>query len=422
MFYMSNGQINVPLVIRMAGGAGSQLGAQHSHSLESWYAHVPGLKVAAPATPYDAKGLLMTAFDDDNPVIFIEHTALYTKKGEVPEESYRIPFGKADVMREGTDVTLIGYGGSVWQCVRAAEKLAEESITADVLNLRTLNPLDTEGILASVRKTNRAIVVEDDWEFGGFGGEIAAIIQEHAFDDLDAPVMRCAGAEHSDAVQRQARAGRPAAGGRHHQAREGDGLAMISEVVMPQMGADMTEGTLVKWLKNEGDPVERGEIIAEIETDKANVEIEAFESGVFRKAIANEGDVIEVGGLIGVIAAADEDISKYENGAAPTVGAQPTPAATCAQEQPRRTRLPRRRASEAAMETGAGAEAASDRAARCTRQARRRGPKARAPTVRAAYASRRWRDASRKRTASMYARSGARARTAASSSATSRPR
>jgi pyruvate dehydrogenase E1 component beta subunit len=194
MFYMSNGQINVPLVIRMAGGAGSQLGAQHSHSLESWYAHVPGLKVAAPATPYDAKGLLMTAFDDDNPVIFIEHTALYTKKGEVPEEPYRIPFGKADLMREGADATLIGYGGSVWQCVRAAEKLAEENISADVLNLRTLNPLDTEGILTSVRKTNRAIVVEDDWEFGGFGGEIATIIQEHAFDDLDAPVMRCAGA------------------------------------------------------------------------------------------------------------------------------------------------------------------------------------------------------------------------------------
>jgi len=195
LHYMSNGQINVPIVIRMAGGGGSQLGAQHSHSLESWYAHVPGLKVAAPATPYDAKGLLMTAFDDENPVIFIEHTALYTSKGEVPEEPYRVPFGKADLMREGTDVTLIGYGGSVWQCSRAAQKLEAEGITADVLNLRTLSPLDREAILASVRKTNRAIVVEDDWEFGGFGGEIAAIIQEHAFDDLDGPVMRCSGAD-----------------------------------------------------------------------------------------------------------------------------------------------------------------------------------------------------------------------------------
>jgi pyruvate dehydrogenase E1 component beta subunit len=195
LHYMSNGQITVPLVIRMAGGAGSQLGAQHSHSLESWYAHVPGLKVVAPATPYDAKGLLMTAFDDENPVIFIEHTALYPMKGEVPEEPYRVPFGKVDVMREGTDVSLIGYGGSIWQCYRAAQKLDADGVSAEVLNLRTLNPLDTEGILASVRKTNRAIVVEDDWEFGGFGGEIAAIIQEHAFDDLDAPVMRCAGAD-----------------------------------------------------------------------------------------------------------------------------------------------------------------------------------------------------------------------------------
>jgi pyruvate dehydrogenase E1 component beta subunit len=195
LYYMSNGQINVPLVIRMAGGAGSQLGAQHSQSLESWYAHVPGLKVAAPATPYDAKGLLMTAFDDENPVIFIEHTALYASKGEVPEEPYRVPFGKADVMHAGTDVTLIGYGGSVWQCYRAAVTLENNGISAEVLNLRTLRPLDTEGILASVRKTNRAIVVEDDWEFGGFGGEIAAIIQEHAFDDLDAPVRRCAGAD-----------------------------------------------------------------------------------------------------------------------------------------------------------------------------------------------------------------------------------
>jgi pyruvate dehydrogenase E1 component beta subunit len=195
MYYMSNGQISVPLVIRMAGGAGSQLGAQHSHSLESWYAHVPGLKVVCPATPYDAKGLLMTAFDDENPVIFIEHTALYTLKGEVPGEPYRVPFAKADVMREGGDVTIIGYGGSVWQCHRAAHTLHEEGISADVLNLRTLNPLDRETILASVRKTNRAIVVEDDWQFGGFGGEIAAIIQEHAFDDLDAPVMRVSGAD-----------------------------------------------------------------------------------------------------------------------------------------------------------------------------------------------------------------------------------
>jgi len=195
LYYMSNGQINVPLVIRMAGGAGSQLGAQHSHSLESWYAHVPGLKVVVPATPYDAKGLLMTAFDDENPVIFIEHTALYASKGEVPEEPYRLPFGKAEVFREGRDVTLIGYSGSVHQAFRAAEELAKEGVEAEVLNLRTLRPLDVEAILASIRKTHRAIVVEDDWKFGGFAGEIVSIVQEQGFDDLDAPVLRCSGAD-----------------------------------------------------------------------------------------------------------------------------------------------------------------------------------------------------------------------------------
>jgi pyruvate dehydrogenase E1 component beta subunit len=195
LHYMSNGQIDVPVVIRMAGGAGSQLGAQHSHSLEGWFAHVPGLKVVVPATPYDAKGLLMTAFDDENPVIFIEHTALYGSKGEVPDEPYRVPFGKAELYREGKDVTIIGYSGSVHQASRAAERLADDGIEAEVLNLRTLRPLDVDGILASVRKTHRAIVVEDDWKFGGFAGEIVSIIQEEAFDDLDAPVLRCSGSD-----------------------------------------------------------------------------------------------------------------------------------------------------------------------------------------------------------------------------------
>src|SRR5256714_1614103 len=231
LHYMSNGQINVPLVIRMAGGAGSQLGAQHSHSLEGWFAHVPGLKVVVPATPYDAKGLLMTAFDDENPVIFIEHTALYASKGEVPEEPYRVPFGQAEVYRQGRDVTIIGYSGSVHQAFRAAEKLAGEGIEAEVLNLRTLRPLDIDGIVASVKKTSR-------------------------------------------------------------------------------------------------------EIIAEIETDKANVEIEAFESGTFRKALAGEGDTVKVGEVIAVVGDANEDISKYA-----AEGAQPQPSQQTKQaEQPAKLR------------------------------------------------------------------------------------
>jgi pyruvate dehydrogenase E1 component beta subunit len=193
--YMSGGQISVPMVIRMASGAGSQLGSQHSHSLEGWFAHIPGIKVVVPFTPRDARGLLRTALRDPNPVIFIEHTALYSRKGEVPEGEFSIPFGQAEVVREGDDVTLIGYSGSVHQANGAADLLTADEIEAEVLNLRTLRPLDVDAIVGSVRKTHRAVVVEDDWKFGGFGGEIAAILMEQAFDDLDAPVARVAGAD-----------------------------------------------------------------------------------------------------------------------------------------------------------------------------------------------------------------------------------
>jgi pyruvate dehydrogenase E1 component beta subunit len=193
--YMSGGQINVPLVIRMASGGGSQLGATHSHDLAGWYAHVPGLKVAVPSTPYDARGLLKTALKEDNTTIFVEHTAIYGLRGEVPDEDYSIPFGQAEVMREGSDVTIVGYSGSVHQALRAADMLAQQGMQAAVLNLRTLRPLDVETIISSVKKTTRAIVVEDDWCFGGFAGEIVALIQEHAFDYLDAPVARVCGAD-----------------------------------------------------------------------------------------------------------------------------------------------------------------------------------------------------------------------------------
>jgi pyruvate dehydrogenase E1 component beta subunit len=192
LHYMSNGQIRVPLVVRMASGGGSQLGATHSHSLEGWYAHVPGLYVAAPSNPADAKGLLKTALRMDDPVIFVEHTAIYGLKGEVPDGDYLTPFGQAATMREGPDVTIVGYSGSVWQGYRAAEMLAEEGIEAEVIDLRTLRPLDIDAVLDSVKKTNRCVVVEDDWKFGGFAGEISSLIMERAFDWLDAPVARVA--------------------------------------------------------------------------------------------------------------------------------------------------------------------------------------------------------------------------------------
>jgi pyruvate/2-oxoglutarate/acetoin dehydrogenase E1 component len=195
LYYMSNGQIHVPLVIRMASGGGSQLAATHSHSLEGLYAHFPGLKVVCPSNSADAKGLLKRAFRDENTVIFIEHTALYGVKGEVPDDpDFIVDFGKANIMREGTDVTLIGYSGSVWQAYRAAEMLKEqENISAEVIDLRTLRPLDIDTVVASVKKTNRAVIVEDDWKFGGFAGELSAQIMERAFDWLDAPVARVCG-------------------------------------------------------------------------------------------------------------------------------------------------------------------------------------------------------------------------------------
>jgi pyruvate dehydrogenase E1 component beta subunit len=148
-----------------------------------------------PYTPYDARGLLKSAFHDPNPVIFIEHTALYGRKGDVPEEPYSIPLGQAEVHREGNDVTLVGYSGSVYQCTQAAEALASDGISAEVISLRTLNPLDVDTIVGSIMKTHRAVLVEDDWKFGGFMGEIVAQITEHAFDELDAPVARVCGAD-----------------------------------------------------------------------------------------------------------------------------------------------------------------------------------------------------------------------------------
>jgi pyruvate dehydrogenase E1 component beta subunit len=181
------------MVVRTQGGSGNGLAAQHSQCLEAWFYHVPGLKVVMPATPYDAKGLLKSAIRDDSPVVFIEHKHLYMKKGEVPEEDYVIPLGKADIKCAGTDVTLVSYSYHAIVCLEAAACLATEGISAEVVDLRTVSPLDKETILGSVRKTGRAIVVHEACRQGGVGGDIAAVIAEEAFDYLDAPVLRVAG-------------------------------------------------------------------------------------------------------------------------------------------------------------------------------------------------------------------------------------
>lgn len=191
--YMTGGQFNVPLVIRGPGGAAQQLSAQHSHSMEGWYAHVPGLKVVAPATPRDAYGMLKTAIRDDNPVIFTENPGLYGLKDEVPDEEFLVEFGKARIAAEGTDVTLVAYSRMVRTCLKAAEALQTSGVSCEVIDVRSLLPLDMATIEASVRKTHRAVVVYEDWRSGGFGAEIAARIGEDCFDDLDAPVGRVGG-------------------------------------------------------------------------------------------------------------------------------------------------------------------------------------------------------------------------------------
>jgi pyruvate dehydrogenase E1 component beta subunit len=195
--YMFGGQARVPLVIRMPQGAGHQLGPTHSHCLEAMYLQIPGLLVAVPSTAADAKGLLKAAIRDDNPVIFIEHEYLYGQRGEVPEdEDHVVDFGQAAVRREGDDVTIIGISRMAITAQKAADILAEEhEIEAEVIDPRTLRPLDLDTILESVRKTNRAVIVEEGWPHGGVGANLAALIQEQAFDDLDAPVARVTGAD-----------------------------------------------------------------------------------------------------------------------------------------------------------------------------------------------------------------------------------
>jgi pyruvate dehydrogenase E1 component beta subunit len=188
--YMSGGQLTVPLTIRTQGGAGWSPGAQHAQQLEAWLVHIPGLKVAFPSTPEDVRGILWTAIHDPNPTIVFEHRLLYPVKGEVPEELEPIPFGKARVLREGTDVTVIALGPLVHRSLEAAAKAEAEGISVEVVDPRTLQPLDEEALVASVKKTNRAVVAHEAVTRMGFGAEVAAVLQHQAFDYLDAPIER----------------------------------------------------------------------------------------------------------------------------------------------------------------------------------------------------------------------------------------
>jgi pyruvate dehydrogenase E1 component beta subunit len=193
--YMSGGQISIPMVIRGPGSAAHQLAAQHSQSLEAWFCHVPGLKVIAPATPHDAKGLLKAAIRDDNPVIFIEAQLLYGTKGDVQEGDYTVPIGKAEIKREGKDVTIAAYSKMLLLALEAASELAKDGIDAEVVDLRTLKPLDVATLVQSVEKTGRLVIVEEGWRFAGLGAQIAESVYSTVFDALDGPIVRVTGEE-----------------------------------------------------------------------------------------------------------------------------------------------------------------------------------------------------------------------------------
>jgi pyruvate dehydrogenase E1 component beta subunit len=190
LLYMSGGQYNVPIVFRGPNGAALQLSAQHSQAFESWLAYIPGIKVVTPGTPYDAKGLLKAAIRDDNPVCFLEGEMLYNTKGEVPDEEYVIPLGQAELKREGDHCTIVTHGKMILVALNVADQLAKEGIRVDVLDLRTIRPMDTAAIFASVKKTNRCVVLEEGWELCGVGAQVVDFIQRECFDHLDAPVIR----------------------------------------------------------------------------------------------------------------------------------------------------------------------------------------------------------------------------------------
>lgn len=187
---MSGGQINCPIVFRGPTGSAGQLGATHSQAFENWFANTPGLKVVVPSNPYDAKGLLKAAIRDDDPVIFMESEQMYGDKGEVPEGEYIVPIGVADIKREGTDVTIVSFGKIIKEAYKAAEILEKEGISAEIIDLRTIRPMDSEAIFKSVRKTNRLVILEEAWPFGSVSSEIAFQVQENIFDYLDAPIKR----------------------------------------------------------------------------------------------------------------------------------------------------------------------------------------------------------------------------------------
>jgi 2-oxoisovalerate dehydrogenase E1 component len=338
--YMSNGQMQAPMVVRVGSGALRSAGPHHSGTYHPIWAHIPGLIVAIPATPADAKGLMKTALRAFDPVIVMETKALFASKGEVPEGDHFVPFGVARIARSGADLTIASAGQTVHRAIEAAELLSAEGIDCEVIDLRTIMPLDVDTVAASVRKTHRLLIVDEGYAMCGIGAELGQAMNELAFDDLDAPVARL----HTDpiahplapaleramlidgdrivAAVREVVAGRPPIP--WHWRRVADIAPAISAplgparasptpelanakaiegepITMPFGDLTVSEGRIVRWVKAEGDPVEAGELVAEVETDKAVVEIEAPIAGVLAQIVQPVGAVVKMGGRIGVV-------------------------------------------------------------------------------------------------------------------------
>ena len=315
----------VPIVVRLPSGGGFSGGPFHSQNPESSFAHIPGLKCVCPATPEDAKGLIVAAIEDPNPVLYFEHKHLYRRiKGEVPEERYVTPIGKARTHREGEDLTVITWGAMVYTAEEAAKELEQDDVSVEIVDLRTVMPWDKAAVLESVRKCSKVLVLHEDTRSGGFGGEIAATIAEEAFEDLDAPVKRIAAPDTPGTVLAGAREGLHPAGGRRRRRPQGARRVLMAtetqiEVVMPQMGVSVSEGTITKWLKNEGEPIARDESLLEISTDKVDTEVPSPGEGVVAKILVQEGETVEVGTVLAVIAPEGAEVSAPARGAAQPV-------------------------------------------------------------------------------------------------------
>ena len=299
--YMFGGKTTVPMVIRTEGGAGRAIAAHHSQSLESLWTHFPGIYVVMPSTPYDAKGLLKAAIRDDNPVMFIEHKMLYKEKGFVPEEEYIIPFGVADIKRPGKDVTLVTYSRMVYRALEAAETLAKEGLDVEVVDLRTLKPLDIDTIVTSVKKTGRLVCVSEAYENTGFINEVMMQVNEQAFDYLDAPMVRVASANVPVPRAEILEDGAIPNVGADHGGLPKGGELMAEEFFIPKLGQTVEEVTLVKWLVEDGAKVSQGQAVMEVETDKAVFPVEANARGVIHIGPYQEGQVLPVLTVVAVI-------------------------------------------------------------------------------------------------------------------------